>query len=67
MKDYFNKNKITIFKNIINNFDDVIEKKFITIYIPVIILEHKGYSLERDMVNLGPKENLIESSPCKSI
>gem|GEM_PF-2194034 len=33
MKDYFNKNKITIFKNIINNFDDVIEKKFITIYL----------------------------------
>jgi DNA repair photolyase len=33
VKDYFNKNKITIFKNIINNFDDVIEKKFITIYL----------------------------------
>jgi hypothetical protein len=33
VKGYFNKNQLNIFKNIVNNFDEVIDKKFTTIYL----------------------------------
>lgn len=33
VKDYFNNNQSNIFKNIINNYDEIIEKNFISIYL----------------------------------
>lgn len=33
VKNYFNKNQWNIFKNIINNFDEIIDKNFISIYL----------------------------------
>jgi len=33
VKNYFNNNKLEIFKNIINNFDDIIDNNFISIYL----------------------------------
>ncbi len=33
VKDYFNKNQLNMFKNIVNNFDEVIDRKFITTYL----------------------------------
>jgi len=33
VKDYFNNNQLNIFKNIINNFDEIIDKNFISIYL----------------------------------
>lgn len=54
VKDYFYKNQLSIFKNIINNFDDVINKKFTTVYLSNVsddlqnTLRWNGLKLEYD-------------------